>query len=64
MKPNKFVKGKLDEIDINQNSIDIQNQVFELQRRLRKLQEGGLPMYKKNNNATVDLWQKSFDNLD
>ena len=64
MKPNKFVKGKLDEIDINQNSIDIQNQVFELQRRLRKLQEGGLLMYKKNNNATVDLWQKSFDNLD
>ncbi|MCI8509800.1 MAG: hypothetical protein HFJ06_14795 [Lachnospiraceae bacterium] len=60
---NKFVEGKLDEIDINQNSIDIQNQVFELQRKLQKLQERGLPMYKKDNNSTIDLWQKNFDNL-
>ena len=43
-----FVERKVDEIDINQEISTIEKQVFELQQKLRKLQEKGLPLYMTN----------------
>ncbi|MCR5609912.1 MAG: AHH domain-containing protein [Lachnospiraceae bacterium] len=71
-----FVRSKLDKIDINQSSIEIQKQVKELQYKLRKLQESGLPLYSgysKNDSKsdnypyrrgnTIDMWERRFNAL-
>lgn len=73
----KFVRSKLDQIDLNQSSLDIQKQVRTLQSKLRKLQESGLPLYKgySNNDGksgiyphrqgnTLDMWKRRYDALD
>ncbi|WP_366518555.1 AHH domain-containing protein, partial [uncultured Psychrobacillus sp.] len=50
-----FVRSKLDEIDIRQNITIIEKQVFELQQKLRLLQEKGLPLYMKDNYLENEL---------
>lgn len=50
-----FVRGKLDEIDIRQDISIIEKQVFELQQKLRLLQEKGLPLYMKDNYLENEL---------
>ncbi len=50
-----FVRGKLDEIDIRQDISIIEKQVFELQQKLRLLQEKGLPLYMKGNYLEKEL---------
>ncbi|WP_235920066.1 AHH domain-containing protein [Heyndrickxia coagulans] len=50
-----FVRGKLDEIDIRQDISIIEKQVFELQQRLRLLQEKGLPLYMQDNYLENEL---------
>ncbi|WP_236004286.1 AHH domain-containing protein [Heyndrickxia sporothermodurans] len=50
-----FVERKLDEIDINQDISIIEKQVFELQQKLRKLQEKGLPLYMTNDYLQKEL---------
>ncbi|MEH6936047.1 AHH domain-containing protein [Bacillus sp. JJ783] len=50
-----FVRGKLDEIDIRQDISIIEKQVFELQQKLRLLQEKGLPLYMKGNYLENEL---------
>jgi hypothetical protein len=43
---NNVVKDQLDKININQNIMDLEQQVFELQLKLKKGTESGLPLYK------------------
>ncbi|WP_231619528.1 T7SS effector LXG polymorphic toxin [Fictibacillus sp. 5RED26] len=50
-----FVRGKLDEIDIRQDISIIEKQVFELQQKLRLLQEKGLPLYMQDNYLENEL---------
>ncbi|QWG42494.1 hypothetical protein EXW35_29775 (plasmid) [Bacillus mycoides] len=50
-----FVERKLDGIDINQDISIIEKQVFELQQKLRKLQEKGLPLYMTNDYLQKEL---------
>ncbi len=57
-----FVKSQLNKIDIHQSSLAIQQQVKDLQGKLRRLMRSGLPMY-DSDNATVDLWQRQFNKL-
>lgn len=72
----KFVRSKLDQIDVNQPSLNIQKQVHSLQTKLRRLQESGLPLYKgfsKNDGKskvypyrqgnTLDMWKRRYDAL-
>ena len=71
-----FVRSKLDEIDVNSSSIELQKQVRNLQRKLRRLQENGVPLYigysgkdgksgiypnRKGN--TVEMWARRFNAL-
>lgn len=58
----KFVKSELDKININESSLSIQRKVADLQRKLRKLQESGLPLYEKDG-ATLDLWRRYINKL-
>lgn len=57
-----FVREKLDHIDINDSYHSIQKQVYDLQRKLRKLQQSGLPIY-QSSGATVELWRKHYNKL-
>nr|WP_282035209.1 T7SS effector LXG polymorphic toxin [Metabacillus indicus] len=50
-----FVRGRLDEIDIRQDISIIEKQVFELQQKLRLLQEKGLPLYMQDNYLENEL---------
>ncbi|MBO4476759.1 MAG: AHH domain-containing protein [Lachnospiraceae bacterium] len=72
----KFVLGKLNNMDINLSSLELQKQVKSLQRNLRKLQESGLPLYKgfssKDSKSklyphrqgnSVDLWERKYNNI-
>ena len=56
------MRGKLDEIDIRQDISIIEKQVFELQQKLRLLQEKGLPLYMKGNYLEKNL--KGLKKLD
>jgi hypothetical protein len=49
------VRRKLDEIDATQDISIIEKQVFELQQKLRILQEKGLPLYMKDNYLENEL---------
>ena len=59
---NEFVKTQLDDLDINQGVDVLQNQVHDLQRNLKYLQQEGLPLY-PGQGATVDLWQRNLDRI-
>ncbi|WP_249597983.1 T7SS effector LXG polymorphic toxin [Peribacillus frigoritolerans] len=50
-----FVRKKLDEIDASQDISKIEMQVFELQQKLRTLQEKGLPLYMKDAYLEIEL---------
>lgn len=50
-----FVRGKLDEIDIRQDIFIIEKQVFELQQKLRLLQEQELLLYMRDNYLENEL---------
>ncbi|MBE2978193.1 T7SS effector LXG polymorphic toxin [Priestia megaterium] len=50
-----FVRKKLDEMDVNQSVDDLEKQVFELQTKLKVLQEKGLPLYLKDNYLEKEL---------
>ncbi|NMD71268.1 hypothetical protein HHO41_13270 [Bacillus sp. DNRA2] len=50
-----FVRKKLDEIDINQNISMIEKLVYELQYKLRLLQDKGLPLYMKDDYLENEL---------
>ncbi|BCB04107.1 hypothetical protein KH172YL63_22400 [Bacillus sp. KH172YL63] len=50
-----FVRGKLDEIDIRQDISIIEKKVYELQQKLRLLQEKGLPLYMQDNYLENEL---------
>ncbi|MED0756137.1 AHH domain-containing protein [Aneurinibacillus thermoaerophilus] len=54
---NKAVERALDKIDVKQSPEALQKQVFELQQKLKRLQEKGLPLYPKQG-ATVELWER------
>ena len=60
---NEFVNMKLDQIDINQSSYAIQQQLADLQAKLKELQMSGLPLY-PSQGATIDLWEKWFNKLE
>lgn len=49
------MRRKLDEIDATQDISIIEKQVFELQQKLRILQEKGLPLYMKDNYLENEL---------
>ncbi|MGW9574278.1 AHH domain-containing protein, partial [Paenibacillus terrae] len=53
-----FVESKLNKININQDIAAIEKQVFDLQQKLRKLQEKGLPLY-----MTDDYLQKELKKI-
>lgn len=72
----EFVRGKLDKIDINKSPLELQKQVKNLQSKLRKLQESGVPLYigysKNDKNSghypnrkgnTVEMWERRFNAL-
>ncbi|KYD06491.1 T7SS effector LXG polymorphic toxin [Bacillus atrophaeus] len=50
-----FVRKKLDEIDVNQSVDVIEKQVYDLQKKLRGLQEKGLPLYMRDNYLETEL---------
>ncbi|MEY9867202.1 hypothetical protein ABIE66_002581 [Peribacillus sp. B2I2] len=50
-----FARKKLDEIDVSQDISKIEMQVFELQQKLRTLQEKGLPLYMKDAYLEIEL---------
>ncbi|MFC7393458.1 AHH domain-containing protein [Scopulibacillus cellulosilyticus] len=54
---NRVVKRVLDKMDINQSIDDLQNQVYNLQQKLKHLQEKGMPLYPKYG-ASIDLWER------
>ena len=51
---NEFVKTQFDAMDISQSVDVLQKQVYDLQQKLRDLQQSGLPLY-PSQGATVDL---------
>ena len=71
-----FVRGQLNKLDINKSSLELQREVAQLQGKLRKLQESGLPLYKgfsdkdgkakiypKRKGNTIEMWERRFKNL-
>ena len=58
----EFVKQELNKINLSNDSATIQKQVHTLQKKLRKLQNSGLPLY-SSEGATVDLWRKHYNKL-
>lgn len=57
-----FVKSELDKMNLSQSKHDLRKQVSTLQSRLRRLQDSGLPLYRRDG-ATVDLWKRSLSRL-
>ena len=71
-----FVRSKLDSLDINKSSIDLQREVLHIQTKLRKLHKSGLHLYKgfsendgktgiypKRKGNTVKMWEKWYNQL-
>lgn len=50
-----FVRKKLDEINVNQSVDVIVKQVYDLQQKLRELQEKGLPLYMRDDYLETEL---------
>jgi len=59
---NEFVRTQLDAMDINQSVDVLQRHVFDLQQKLKHLQQSGLPLY-PNQGATLDLWLRSLERI-
>ncbi|WP_207650876.1 RHS repeat-associated core domain-containing protein [Anaerocolumna jejuensis] len=57
---NRFIEGKLDNLDINLSTSELERQVFDLQQKGKYLMEQGLPMYEKEG-ASIDLWERWFN---
>lgn len=57
-----FVREKLNSINISQDSLTIQQQVRNLQIKLKYLQKIGLPLY-ASEGATLALWRKYYNKL-
>ena len=57
---NRFMEGKLDNLDINLSTSELEKQVYDLQQKGKYLMEQGLPMYNKEG-ASIDLWERWFN---
>ena len=57
-----FVKSKLDNIDLDLSPEKLQNEVLNLQNKLKTIQSKGLPLY-PNQGATQELWKRFYDKL-
>ena len=57
-----FVKSKLDNIDLDLSQEKLQNEVLNLQNKLKTLQRKGLPLY-PNQGATQELWERFYAKL-
>ncbi|MGH0424574.1 AHH domain-containing protein [Bacillus pretiosus] len=60
---NEVVARALNKMDINQSIDSLQKQVYDLQKKLRKLQGDGLPLY-PSQGATVELWERKLKQLE
>ncbi|WP_246234987.1 AHH domain-containing protein [Bacillus aquiflavi] len=60
---NEVVARALNKMDINQSIDSLQKQVYDLQKKLRKLQGNGLPLY-PSQGATVELWERKLKQLE
>ncbi|MCU5142656.1 AHH domain-containing protein [Bacillus cereus] len=71
---NNVVKDQLDKLNINQSIKELEQQVFELQQKLKKGTESGLPLYKSKVleigiekfyktklNEEIKIWQRGGD---
>ncbi|MFD1885223.1 AHH domain-containing protein [Paenibacillus wenxiniae] len=59
-----FVEKKLDKLDINQSVDVLEKQVYDLQQKLRKLQEKGLPLYLKDDYLNKELRKIKLKGMD
>ena len=57
---NRFMESKLDNLDINLSTSELERQVYDLQQKGKYLMEQGLPMYNKEG-ASIDLWERWFN---
>ena len=57
-----FVKSKLDNIDLDLPPEKLQNEVLNLQNKLKTIQSKGLPLY-SNQGATQELWERFYEKL-
>ena len=63
MKKYYLMEAYVDKMDINQSIDNLQKQVYDLQKNLRKLQGNGLPLY-PSQGATVELWERKLKQLE
>lgn len=54
---NEVVERALGRMDVNRSVSELQQEVFNLQQRLKHLQQQGTPLY-PSQGATVDLWER------
>ena len=54
----EVVQNRLNQMDINQSPVVLERQVFELQQKLKSLQEKGLPLYMNNADKTLPIWKR------
>mgnify|MGYP000852631110 FL=1 len=59
---NEVVERALNRMDVNQSVDVLQSQVFDLQQKLKYLQQKGLPLY-PSQGATVELWERQLGKL-
>ena len=57
-----FVKSKLDNIDLDLPPEKLQNEVLNLQNKLKTIQSKSLPLY-SNQGATQELWERFYEKL-
>jgi len=53
---------KLDNIDLDLPPEKLQNEVLNLQNKLKTIQSKGLPLY-SNQGATQELWERFYEKL-
>ncbi|KAB2931050.1 MAG: hypothetical protein F9K24_14755 [Leptonema illini] len=54
---NDAVRKALDRLDIGQTIMALENEVFNLQKRLKRIQQQGTPLY-RSQGATAELWER------
>ena len=52
---NDFIESKLDCMDINKTVSELENELYNIQQKVKKLMEDGLPMYAKENERIDNL---------
>ena len=57
-----FIREQLDNMDINLSVRELEEQVYNLQQKSKKLMQQGLPMYPKEN-ASKELWKRWFNKI-